>query len=87
MYLHCNKLLESENIGLIVSDVMMPKMDGYELCRQIKENIQFGHIPLILLTAKNSLESKVQDLENGAEAYIKKPYSPILLKVQIAAPN
>lgn len=73
-----------DNIQLIISDVMMPGMDGFELCRLIKTNLDYSHIPVILLTAKNTLQSKIEGLENGADAYIEKPFSPEYLQVQIA---
>ena len=76
--------LRSEAIQLEVSDVMMPVMDGFELCRIIKTNFEFSHIPIILLTAKNTLQSKIEGLELGADAYIEKPFSPQYLQVQIA---
>lgn len=79
------KLMESDNFDLIISDVMMPEMDGYELCQHIKENMASSHIPVILLTAKNSIESKIQGLEFGADAYIEKPFSPAFLRAQIAS--
>ncbi|WP_286898210.1 MULTISPECIES: response regulator transcription factor [Sphingobacterium] len=78
-------LLASEYFDLIVSDVMMPEMDGFELCQKIKEDIAYAHIPVILLTAKNSIESKIQGLEFGADAYIEKPFSPAFLRAQIAS--
>ncbi len=78
-------LLASEYFDLIVSDVMMPEMDGFELCQKIKENIAYAHIPVILLTAKNNIESKIQGLEFGADAYIEKPFSPAFLRAQIAS--
>lgn len=77
-------VLERESIQLVVSDIMMPEMDGYELCKQIKTSFHFSHIPVILLTAKNTLQSKIEGLELGADAYIEKPFSPEHLKVQIA---
>jgi two-component system cell cycle response regulator len=77
-------LLSTEAIQLVISDIMMPVMDGYELCRSIKSNIEHSHIPVILLTAKNTLQSKIQGLEEGADAYIEKPFSPAYLQVQIA---
>ncbi|GAA0886774.1 hypothetical protein GCM10009120_53730 [Sphingobacterium siyangense subsp. cladoniae] len=79
------ELLASEYFDLIVSDVMMPEMDGFELCQKIKEDIAYAHIPVILLTAKNSIESKIQGLEFGADAYIEKPFSPAFLRAQIAS--
>jgi AraC-like DNA-binding protein len=58
-----------------VSDVMMPEMDGYEFCSKVKNNVEYSHIPIVLLTAKNDLESKIQGLTLGADAYIEKPFS------------
>ena len=77
-------VLRQEAIQLVVSDVMMDVMDGFELCRQIKTNFEYSHIPVILLTAKSSLQSKIEGLEIGADAYIEKPFSPEHLQVQIA---
>lgn len=76
--------LEKEPVQLVISDIMMPVMDGYELCRAIKSNFEYSHIPVILLTAKNTLQSKIEGLELGADAYIEKPFSPEHLQVQIA---
>ncbi len=77
-------VLAEESVQLVVSDVMMPVMDGFELCSNIKSNFEYSHIPVILLTAKNSLQSKIEGLELGADAYIEKPFSPEHLQVQIA---
>lgn len=77
-------LLKNETAQLIISDVMMPVMDGFELCKLIKSTIETSHIPVILLTAKNTLQSKIDGLELGADAYIDKPFSPEHLHVQIA---
>jgi len=77
-------VLRQEVIQLVVCDVMMPVMDGFELCRQIKNNFEYSHIPVILLTAKNTLQSRIEGLELGADAYIDKPFSPEHLQVQIA---
>jgi len=76
--------LQHEPVQLVISDIMMPVMDGYELCRNIKSNFEYSHIPVILLTAKNTLQSKIEGLEMGADAYIEKPFSPEHLQVQIA---
>lgn len=72
-------------VDLVVSDVMMPVMDGYELCTAIKDDLQYSHIPFIMLTAKNSLQSKIEGLEYGADAYIEKPFSPNFLQAQITS--
>lgn len=77
-------VLADESVQLIISDIMMPGMDGYTLCKTIKSNLEYCHIPVILLTAKNTLQSKIQGLEYGADAYIEKPFSPEYLQVQIA---
>lgn len=77
-------ILNNEPVQLIISDVMMPVMDGFELCMHIKTNVDYSHIPVILLTAKDTLQSKIEGLELGADAYIEKPFSPTHLQVQIA---
>ncbi|MEP6948083.1 MAG: two-component regulator propeller domain-containing protein, partial [Ginsengibacter sp.] len=68
------QILLQENIELVISDIMMPVMDGIELCRKMKTDLQYSHIPIILLTAKNTLTSKIEGLETGADAYIEKPF-------------
>ena len=75
-------LLETP-VSLVISDVMMPVMDGFELCKKLKGDLDYSHIPLILLTAKNTLKSKITGLESGADAYIEKPFSPEHLHVQM----
>ena len=79
------ELLGTEAIQLVVSDVMMPDMNGFDLCRTIKTNFEYSHIPVILLTAKNTIQSKVEGLELGADAYIEKPFSKEHLLAQIAS--
>ncbi len=78
-------LLKEKNVDLVLSDIMMPEMDGLELCRHIKEDIELSHIPVILLTAKNDLDSKVQGLQMGADAYIEKPFAYKYLVAQITS--
>ncbi|MBL3655776.1 two-component regulator propeller domain-containing protein [Fulvivirga sediminis] len=77
-------LAESELPDIIVSDVMMPEMDGIALCKAIKKNTATSHIPIVLLTARTSLIYKVEGLESGADDYITKPfnYQVLLLKVK-----
>lgn len=72
------------DIQLVISDVMMPVKDGIQLCKQIKEDINTNHVPVILLTAKSTLNSKIEGLEAGADAYISKPFSMGHLLVQIS---
>lgn len=78
------KVLEHEYINLVISDIMMPEMDGLELCEHLKSNLDYSHIPVILLTAKTTLESKIEGLEQGADAYIEKPFSVEYLRVNVA---
>ena len=79
------EVLKQKNIDLVISDIMMPEMDGLELCRRIKEDIELSHIPVILLTAKNDLDSKVQGLQMGADSYIEKPFSFKYLVAQVTS--
>jgi two-component system, cell cycle response regulator len=79
------KMLTDECVQLVVSDVMMPEMDGFELCKAIKSNFDYSHIPVILLTAKNTIQAKVAGLELGADAYIEKPFSKDHLLAQISS--
>ncbi len=76
-------MLSKYSVDLIVSDIMMPVLDGYDLCLKIKKSIDYCHIPFIMLTAKNSLQAKIDGLEHGADAYIEKPFSPSFLQAQI----
>ncbi|MEX2336893.1 MAG: two-component regulator propeller domain-containing protein [Fulvivirga sp.] len=76
--------LKDHNVQLVISDVVMPIMDGFELCHKIKTTIDYSHIPIILLTAKNTVQAKIEGLETGADAYIEKPFSPDHLQVQVS---
>lgn len=68
---------------IIVSDIMMPVMDGITLCRQLKEDVRTSHIPVILLTAKDSLQDKEEGYQVGADSYLTKPFSASLLRSRI----
>ena len=77
------KAIGEDEPNLILSDVVMPGKTGYELCRDIKDNLQLCHIPVILVTAKATVESQVEGLNTGADAYITKPFDPKLLLAMI----
>jgi two-component system cell cycle response regulator len=77
-------ILRYQSVQLVITDIMMPNMDGYELCEKIKSNFEYSHIPVILLTAKNTFQSKIDGLEIGADAYIEKPFSPRHLQLQVS---
>ncbi len=77
------RCLARTEIDLVISDIMMPVMDGIELCRKIKETFEYCHIPVILLTAKNSDESRIDGYNSGADGYVTKPFNLQLLYAQI----
>ncbi|WP_319503336.1 response regulator [uncultured Draconibacterium sp.] len=69
---------------LIISDVMMPEMDGIEMCRLVRNDINTSHIPILLLTAKSSVPNQIAGAENGADAFMAKPFSLRLLEANVA---
>jgi len=77
------RVLDTEIIDLIISDIMMPGIDGFELCRLVKSKVEYCHIPIVLLTSKNTYKAHIEGLEVGADAYIQKPFSPELLQLQV----
>lgn len=77
------KLIEHTDFDLIISDIMMPNKDGISLCNDIKGDMNTSHIPVILLTAKTSLESKIEGVDSGADLYFEKPVDLTYLKLSI----
>ena len=81
----CWEAIASDWPDLVVSDVLMPEMNGFELCRKIKSDIKTSHIPVMLLTACSSIEDQIEGLEVGADNYVKKPFDIQHLVLSIAA--
>lgn len=77
------KAVREEEPSLVLSDVVMPGLSGYELCKEIKQDIQLCHIPVILVTAKTTSENQVEGLNSGADAYVTKPFTPKVLLAMI----
>ena len=75
--------MRAEEPNIVLSDVAMPGKDGYELCQEIKQDIQLSHIPVILVTAKITAENQVEGLSVGADAYVTKPFEPSVLSALI----
>lgn len=82
------RLAGEQQPELVISDVLMPGTDGYELCRRLKDDIQLCHIPVILVTAKASVQNQIEGLNTGADAYVTKPFDPkyllALIKSQLS---
>ncbi|WFE84571.1 substrate-binding domain-containing protein [Parabacteroides chongii] len=76
-------ILAKENVSLVISDVMMPEMNGYELCKRIKSDIAFSHIPVILLTALSDDKQRMYGIASGADEFIQKPFHIEELKLRI----
>lgn len=77
-------VIQNNKVDLVISDIMMPVMDGCQLCNYIKGNIEYSHIPIILLTAAVGVETRIETLDIGADGYIEKPFSMELLRANIA---
>jgi len=77
------EIMKEQEINLILTDVMMPVMDGLQLCKQIKQNLNTCHIPVIILSAKADLEEQLEGLHMGADDYIPKPFSLTLVTTKI----
>ena len=78
------EMIALHDFDLIISDIMMPEMDGIEMCKQLKSSIETDHIPIILLTAKSDIENRIEGLSIGADAYITKPFHPNHLIIRIS---
>ena len=76
-------MMQEELPDLVISDVMMPQMDGNELCRLIKQDKRIAHIPVILLTARQNTEAKLEGLQTGADDYVTKPFNMTILVLRI----
>ena len=81
--LHALSILKKEHIDMVITDIMMPNMDGIKLCHAIKSDIKISHIPVIMLTAKNDIEHIKKGLTEGADDYIAKPFNLDILKLRI----
>jgi phosphoserine phosphatase RsbU/P len=79
------ELLRTENFDLVLLDVMMPELDGYEVLRQIKADQRLRHIPVIMISALDDMDSVIRCIELGAEDYLSKPFNPVLLQARIGA--
>ena len=77
------RLEENDNIDLVVSDVNMPKMDGLELCKRIKTDLRWSHIPVIMLTGRRSDQMEMEGLRLGADDYITKPFNVEMLRLRV----
>lgn len=77
-------VLEKEVVNLVISDIMMPEMDGLELCERLKSDVDYSHIPIILLTAKTTMQARIEGMKLGADVYIEKPFSVEYLKVCVS---
>lgn len=77
------RLEENDNVDLVVSDVNMPKMDGLELCKRIKTDLRWSHIPVILLTGRRGDQLEMEGLRLGADDYITKPFNVEMLRLRV----
>jgi signal transduction histidine kinase/DNA-binding response OmpR family regulator/streptogramin lyase len=77
------EISKEKNFDIVLSDIMMPKMNGIEFCNAFKKDVRTSHIPLILLTAKSSMENKIEGIEFGADDYIIKPFNVKYLRTKI----
>jgi len=76
-------VVENEDVDLVVSDIMMPEMNGIEFCKYVKNNLDTCHIPVVLLTAKNKEEDRIEAYDSGADGFIVKPFNLTVLHAKI----
>lgn len=76
-------ILEAENVDLVITDYMMPEMDGVELCRHIRTSFDLSHLPVIMLSARSAIDSRLKSFEAGVDAYVSKPFDVKTLLAQI----
>lgn len=79
------EMMQEHNFDLVMLDIMMPKMNGYEVLEHVKNDPQLRHIPIIMISAVDDLDSVVKCIELGAEDYLFKPFNPVLLKARVSA--
>ena len=82
-YEKAKQIIQTTQLDLIITDLMMPKVDGLELTRYVKTNADLDHIPVILLTAKTAIESRLQAMQIGADDYVTKPFEPEYLRARV----
>ena len=75
--------IEQEIPDVIITDLMMPNMDGLELTKQVKQSADLTHVPIILLSAKSAIESRLQAMQEGADDYVTKPFEPEYLRARV----
>ncbi len=78
------KIRKGKPPDLVILDLMMPKLDGYQVCRMMKFDVKYKHIPIIMLTARTQEKDKSMGLEVGADAYLTKPFDPQQLLEKVA---
>ncbi|MDC0361403.1 response regulator, partial [Alphaproteobacteria bacterium] len=79
------EMMESEQPDVVLLDVMMPGMTGFEVCEKIKESPSFGHVPVVMVTALDSIEDRVRGLEAGADEFLSKPVNDVALLTRVRA--
>ena len=77
------KMLQEEDISIVLSDVLMPNINGFQLCKEIKKNVATSHIPVVLLTALVDDNQQIYGIAEGADEYIRKPFNVNLVKVKL----